>query len=222
MGEESAIKQRLIEFVKFKRISIREFERNSGLSYNYVNSIRVSIQPDKLQGIVSHYKELNPAWVMTGEGEMLTINPNNSHNNDKRPHVTETKIACGSPNGFNSAITRSDCEMLSLPLVGDYDFSIAATGDSMINRNNPRKSIRPGDIIACRIVKTRSYIQWGEVYALATQDGFTVKKIVESEKEGFIKCIPFNEEDGFKAFEVPVSEIYDWALVVGVASIVKW
>ena len=143
-------------------------------------------------------------------------------NNTLRPFIHQTKVACGSPNGFDLAIKESECERISIPFMREYDFSIEAHGDSMINRVDTRKSIRSGDIVACKKVKSRSQIRWGEVYALATMDGFTVKRVMKSEKEGHVLCVPFNTEDGFESFDIPTVEIFDWALVVGVASINKW
>ena len=65
------VKQRLIEFAKTKEKSVRAFEIKSGLTVGYVNAIRVSIQPDKIQRIASCYPDLNTGWLLTGEGEML-------------------------------------------------------------------------------------------------------------------------------------------------------
>ena len=68
-----AVKERLIEYIKFKGISIRSFCRTSGLSESYVTSIRSSIQPDKLDMIAKHYTDLNIGWVVTGEGDMIKV-----------------------------------------------------------------------------------------------------------------------------------------------------
>lgn len=65
------VKERLIEYIKFKGISIRSFCRTSGLSESYVTSIRSSIQPDKLNMIAQHFPDLNTGWVLTGEGDMI-------------------------------------------------------------------------------------------------------------------------------------------------------
>jgi hypothetical protein len=66
------VKERLREFIKFRKISERAFcERIGGVSFSYVNSIRKSIQPDKLKRITNAFPELNPIWLMTGDGEML-------------------------------------------------------------------------------------------------------------------------------------------------------
>lgn len=67
-----AVKERLIEFIKYKKISIREFCRTIGVSETYVSSMRTSIQPDKLISIVEHYPDINTIWLMTGVGEMVS------------------------------------------------------------------------------------------------------------------------------------------------------
>lgn len=66
-----SVKERLIEYIKFKRISARKFSISIGVSPGYVNSISKSIQPDKLNRITVQYPDLNPEWLLTGEGEML-------------------------------------------------------------------------------------------------------------------------------------------------------
>lgn len=73
---ETTVKQRLIEFLKSKNISQSKFEKQIGVSNGYVNNMRKSLQPDKLQRIALNYPELNTGWLMTGEGEMLK--PSNS------------------------------------------------------------------------------------------------------------------------------------------------
>lgn len=65
------VKERIREFIKYLRISEREFCRQIGVSTSYVNSIRTSIQPDKMKAISDKFPELNPMWLLTGDGEML-------------------------------------------------------------------------------------------------------------------------------------------------------
>jgi len=66
-----SVKQRLIEFISYKKISIRAFEKAVGLSNGYVNNISVSIKYEKMQMISLRFPELNPVWLMMGEGEMI-------------------------------------------------------------------------------------------------------------------------------------------------------
>lgn len=65
------VKERLRAFIKHKGISIRKFCETIGVSATYINSMRKSIQPDKLERIAIYYPDLNIQWLLTGEGEML-------------------------------------------------------------------------------------------------------------------------------------------------------
>jgi hypothetical protein len=65
------VKERLKEFAKSKEKSVREFEIQSDIGIGYINAIRISISPDKIQSIVSRYPDLDIDWLFTGEGEML-------------------------------------------------------------------------------------------------------------------------------------------------------
>lgn len=138
------------------------------------------------------------------------------------PHIDVVTAECGLPNGFDSAIMEGDCERYIIPDMPGCDFTIRARGRSMINRSFPERSINDRDIVGCRIVRTRSHIRWGEVYALATRDGLIIKRIEPSEREGYIKCVSFNEEERFGPYDIPLDEIYDWALVAGVVSVKTW
>lgn len=42
-----------------------------------------------------------------------------------------------------------------------------------------------------------------------------IKKVVPSDVKGKITCVSFNEEKGYTAYDLSLSEISDWAIVVG-------
>jgi hypothetical protein len=69
--EGNNVKERIKDFIAYKKISIREFERTCGLSNGYINGITQTIMPNKLSGINLCFPELNTAWLLTGEGQML-------------------------------------------------------------------------------------------------------------------------------------------------------
>jgi hypothetical protein len=73
---EDSVKQRLIKFINFKKLSKNKFEVICGLGSRYVSNISVSIQPDKINRISLNFPDLSTGWLMTGEGEMLK---NSSH-----------------------------------------------------------------------------------------------------------------------------------------------
>lgn len=168
-------------------------------------------------------------WLLTGEGDMLKSDEDSKDkphfeitNFKPKPYIDSIYATLGVPNGFTLAVKSDECEQISIPFVNDYDFSIRGRGDSMINRDNPQKSIGEGDIIACKLWNSRTHIRWGEVYCLATSDGVVIKKIMPADQEGYIKCVSYNEFDGYKPYELPLDEIHDWALVVSVIHISNW
>lgn len=223
------VKERLIDFLKYKKIGQKKFAQEIGMSDGYVNAIRKSIQPDTLNKIAMCFPELNTAWLLTGEGAMLrdqieskNIEPSYNVKYPVKPFIDTAYGSCGDQKGFGLSVKKKDCEGLSLPINTEYDFSIKASGDSMINRMRPERSIRSGDIVACRSWKSRNHVRWGEVYALATEDGVIIKKVEQSAKEDSIRCVSFNIEENYLPYEIPTNEIHDWALVVGVVSVVAW
>jgi len=89
-----SVKERIKKFAKSQERSIVAFEKKSGLNIGYINAIRVSIQPEKIQSIASSYPNLNIVWLLTGEGEMLkssSITVQNTHN-DCQEKCNEVQI----------------------------------------------------------------------------------------------------------------------------------
>lgn len=78
---ESAVKQRLVQFIKMMHLTQRGFEELCGMGNGYVNSIRKSIGPEKMQSIIRAFPQLNREWLLYGEGQMLKSTPSVQQNN---------------------------------------------------------------------------------------------------------------------------------------------
>lgn len=228
----STVKDRLIDFINRLNMPVSEFERTIGVSNGYVRNISKSVQPQVLEKISNNFPSLNIEWLLIDRGEMVRQD-NMSTSNDidtskehdllypSKPFVEDIQAACGSPNGFSSAILKNGHDLISLPIKADYDFAIEATGLSMTNKKNPELSINPGDFVALKILTSLTYLRWGELYAVATLDDIVVKKIMPSEKDGFIRCVSFNSDE-YPAYEMPIDEITGWAAVKAVVSVLKF
>lgn len=65
------VKERILLFISFKRLSIRSFEEKCSLSNGYIKAMRKGFGPDKLSNVLQEFPELNREWLLYGEGEML-------------------------------------------------------------------------------------------------------------------------------------------------------
>lgn len=87
---ESAVKQRLMLFIKSMHMTQKAFENRCGMSNGYIANIRRGIGEDKLLNIAQQFPLLNRDWLLYGEGEMLkptgghvtqnNVNGNNNYN----------------------------------------------------------------------------------------------------------------------------------------------
>lgn len=68
------ILQRLKQFIDVKGLTIASFEKSIGMSNaSFGKSLKNNgaIGSDKLENILSIYSDINPIWLLTGQGEML-------------------------------------------------------------------------------------------------------------------------------------------------------
>lgn len=66
--------ERIKAYIDYKGIKIAPFEKSIGMSNaSFGKSLKNngSIGTDKLENILSIYSDINPAWLLTGEGDML-------------------------------------------------------------------------------------------------------------------------------------------------------
>lgn len=72
------ILQRIKEYIDYKGITIAAFERSVGMSNaSFGKSLKNNgaIGTDKLENILSVYKDISPSWLLTGTGPMLLESP---------------------------------------------------------------------------------------------------------------------------------------------------
>lgn len=211
------VKERLVAFLKYKKISQSKFEKSIGMSGGYINNIRQSIQPDKLQRIAVQFPELNIAWLLIGDagGEMLKADV------ERRAEPAKAKVQPGLPLipievfAGPGEIDYGDERVQDHYTVTDFkdsDFLLRVKGDSMTPKYNG------GDLVACRRVPDVYYIQWGRVYCIYTKSqGAMIKRLQPSERDGWIKCV--SENARYAPFDVPMDDIVSVALVNGSISL---
>lgn len=215
--ETDGVKDRLILFLKHKRLSQGKFEKMLDLSSGYVANIRQSIQPDKLVRIASLFPELNVSWLLIGErlgGPMLKdAEPERPTAPAPEEHLLplipfDAVAGPGDPVYEDERVEN----YYSVSEFKESDFLIRVKGDSM----SPH--FTGGDLLACKKVVDTYFFQWGRVYVIYTQSqGCMVKRIQPSEKEGYIRCVSDNVK--YAPFDVPMDDIVSIALVNGSISL---
>lgn len=67
---------RIKEYLDYNGISIKKFERDLGFSNgSFASQLKndKTIGVDKVEKILLYYSDINPIWLLTGEGKMLRI-----------------------------------------------------------------------------------------------------------------------------------------------------
>lgn len=208
----SETKERLLQFLRYKKLGQQKFEISIGMSNGWANKVGDSIRENTLQKIKEVYPELNIAWLKSGVGEML--NTGDSEGTLEAPGDNETSeeitaklvpllpIAAqgGSLNDFVVSVKESDCEKVVSPIKG-ADFAMPISGDSMA------PEYPNGSQIFIKRINERAFIEWGKVYVLDTCNGVVVKILVPSQKEGYVRCVSINTDPIFAPFEIAWEDI---------------
>lgn len=208
----SETKERLLQFLRYKKLGQQKFEISIGMSNGWANKVGDSIRENTLQKIKEVYPELNIAWLKSGVGEMLNTGDSEGTLETPGDNKTSEEITAklvpllpiaaqgGSLNDFVVSVKESDCEKVVSPIKG-ADFAMPISGDSMA------PEYPNGSQIFIKRINERAFIEWGKVYVLDTCNGVVVKILVPSQKEGYVRCVSINTDPIFAPFEIAWEDI---------------
>ena len=223
--EKSLIKQNISLYLAKKGVTSYEFYKKSGVTRG-VLAQNNGISEENIARFLAYAPDVNPAWLITGEGNMLK--------NDECYTKCEMEVGKdldienfpainqeyqGSPyynvdfiGGFDSLMNdqtiNPDFYINYPPYNKDGVVWVNLTGHSM------EPELSNGDIIALKPMNTPiQYLPTKEIYAIVTEEWRTVKRIELSDRDGFIRLLPSNPE--YKAQEIPISMITRVYAVLG-------
>ena len=169
----------------------------------------------------------NIKWLLTGEGSMLAAatelvasqpeavgHPARSDRDAGLPLVPINAMA-GLPTEELAGIRLEDCERYVVPEFSRLgaQYLVRVAGASM----QPR--YYNGDLLAIRRLTTASFIEWGKVYVLDTEQGMLVKKLMPcAEDDACVLCVSENATE-FPPFRIPKTEIRSLSIVLGHVSV---
>lgn len=215
---------RVLDVQNHYKLSQNKFEKAINVSNGYINTSKknkvLSVSSAVLQKIVGSFEDIDPVWLLTGEGEMLK--------NNNKAIAIPTELPQGIPmlpfdavGGFSAGDTEGVEldkieERYHIPFLdkqGEVDFLVTIRGNSMYPK------FADGSIAMCKIVKDKTKIEWGRSYILATRSyGVICKRVFKGEEGVSILCRSYDEKQ-YEDFDVEIDDVHDLAMIKGVVSI---
>ena len=157
------------------------------------------------------FPELNPSWILLGEGEMLR---------ETKMLDEEIKKPIGTPI-YDVDVSEHDQRMfvqeniygyISLPFINRNAAIITVAGDSM------KPIINSGDKIAVREVKNWDYLFYGQMYFIITKE-YRMIKYVRKHPVNSAFLILHSENENYDDIELPKDQIIRLFVIENIISI---
>lgn len=213
---DSTVKQRLLEFLRSKRITQSEFTRRLGVSPTYIGAMRKGIPTSKLMKICEMYPDLNRDWLLYGEGEMVISKETEEAGAEAAGYETlllPVEAYAGGLQNYSQGVRAGECRKIVTPING-ADFAIQIRGDSM------EPKFHSGSILLIKRINEKAFIPWGYPMVLDTENGVLIKVLYpdnDSKDEEFVLAKSFNPD--FPPFKIPADSIYGLYRIMGTVDI---
>ena len=225
------VRDRLEYYIAHKGLSVRKFEILIGASNGYVSNIKLNITPAKQKQIQSAFPDLNMAWLLTGEGEMLR--------NEPSQNITGNNNIVGNSNTGNNTIianaqAQKDTAHHSKPIVPKYLTSqpntdvykvLKADGHTMqldsmtaippynnfdfyymVRQDAMKPLFKEGDVLALAHTERGSDIIQGASMIIDTNDfGFLLRRIYD--RGDYYECRIINEKSSFETQNIAKTKV---------------
>lgn len=212
------VKERLIQYLIYKRMSQAAFEKQVGLSNGYVNNIVRSPSDKIIQRItqVEEFSDLNPVWLRMGVGDMLKDGEAKSLNESNLIPFYDDISTIG---GLNDQVAEPGPVYRPSEYINTGDWFRDATaalrhyGCSMVEYPS-------GCILALKEVRDKNLLIWGEDYVIETSEYRITKRVQRGVTKEYITAYSTNPDtypDGrliHEPIEIPIDSA-QFLLVLG-------
>ena len=174
---------------------------------------RNTISTDIVMELSRLYKQVNPGYILIGEGSMFRTDSDNNipvvADTSSSDNVPAISYSQGKPyynvdflGGFDIIINDQTINpeyLIDFKKYEDADCWCNISGQSM------EPLISNGDIIALKqLYDWREFLLSGEVYGIVTRDMRTVKIVTSSQKgDDYIRLIPVNKSEEYQPQDIP-------------------
>ena len=218
---KSTITERILNYLEIKGVTPYRFCKDLGLSNGFLDKPR-EISTDKYANILVYFPEINPNWLLTGEGGMLKPEK-------PRPIIQSERrlIPFYDAEAEAGTFQQSSMEPIVEPVewidAGDWfrdaDSAMRVHGDSMF------PEYKSGSIVAMKEVYNKQLIVYGEDYVIQTSEYRIIKRLQRASKAGFWLMCSVNEETWEKGelagrlihepFEIQIDDVIKIFRVLG-------
>ncbi|MEE1004865.1 MAG: S24 family peptidase [Bacteroidaceae bacterium] len=203
---EQTVKERLIAYLKNKKIGQNRFEALAGLSNGYISHLVNAPGLDKLTKILNAAPDLNKTWLLAGEGEMLNSNTDSSvvqvgaNTSDcEDAEVIESfpmlpeEVAVNPNTDIEEYIEENSSE---LEKVNPSHKLAPANAAERILRTSMMPTFQPEDIVFVRFLPDRMKICDGDIYYLNCKNRPTMIRRIKFESDNRLRLIAQNPQYG--------------------------
>lgn len=161
---------RILKIIEIKNINKNQFYKKTGLSNGFLDKVK-DIGASKLEYILNAFPEINPEWLLTGEGEMLRNTIPTKESKNLIPLYDDVGTIGGTSMVADVSGVSTPSEYID---AGDWFSGVTAAirhyGDSMVEYPN-------GCILALRLLHEQSSIVWGRNYVVETNEIRVTKRL---------------------------------------------
>ncbi len=203
---------RILHIIEYKNISKRSFYTKTKLSNGFLDKVK-DIGVSKIENILSAYPDVNPIWLLTGNGEMLLkdsykeitegssmVNESSINFNNKGVPFWDLPVSAGLSLTEIKGKKKADGYVVGLPGADIAENLFPVTGMSM------EPEISPGAIIGVRKIDNWETLNTERVYLIITREDRMIKRVEhDHENIDILWCISPN----YPKFKIYKSEIIE-------------
>ena len=188
-----SVKERLLDFVSYTKLSKRKFQEKIGVSNSYIQNISESIGADVMNRISIQFPELNTYWLLTGEGGMIQ---------EKSTHEFNKTTHSGVPYYEDLPVSAGQFEVLLQEAnpTGYIDIpGLRAQALFPVVGCSMKPEINPGDVVGVESINNWDMIDPDKIYMIITNDDRMIKHLeIDDDDPEVLWCVSPN----YKRFRI--------------------